>query len=121
MQPKHYAILLLAAVLEVGGDTIIREALAKWAAGWKMLAPLALVVGVAVLGAYGVFVNQAPLPFGTTLGLYVAFFGIVGVAAGFIRDGTFDWWTAGGVLTIAFGGFLINHGERIRAAAERGS
>lgn len=117
MQPRPYVLLLLAAILEVAGDTIIREALARWDAGWKMLAPLGLVAGIAVLGAYGVFVNKAPLPFGTTLGLYVAFFGVVGVLVGFIRDRQIDWWTAGGVAIIVVGGFVINHGERIRAAA----
>jgi len=119
MEPKHYGFLLLAAVLEVGGDTLVREALARWQAGWKMLAPMVLVGGIAVLGIYGVLINKAPLPFGTTLGLYVAFFGVVGVIVGSIRDWRVDWWNVAGVVIIILGGLVVNHGERIRAAAAR--
>ncbi len=117
MQPKHYAILLVAAILEVAGDAIIREALHRWEAGWKMFAPVLLIAGVALLGAYGVFINTTPLNFATTLGLYVAFFGVVGAIVGSIRDRSVDLWTLTGVAIIVIGGLVINHGERLRGPA----
>jgi len=112
-------ILLLAAVLEVGGDALVREALARWEAGWIVLAPMVLVSGMAALGIYAVLINKAPLPFGTTLGLYVAFFGVSGVIAGALRDWRVDCWNIAGVVIITMGGLVINHGERIRAAASQ--
>jgi len=120
MEPRNYAILLVAAILEVAGDTIIRDALKQWEDGWKTAAPLILVAGVTVLGVYGVFVNKTSLDFATTLGLYVAFFGVVGAIVASCRERRVDLWTVIGVLIIAGGGLVINHGERLRQAAKAG-
>ena len=120
MEPRNYGILLIAAVLEVAGDTIIREALKRWEDGWKMTAPMILVAGVVVLGIYGVFVNKTSLDFATTLGLYVAFFGVVGAIVASWRERHVDLWTVIGVSIIVIGGVVINHGERLRQAAKAG-
>lgn len=47
--------------------------------GWLMV-----VVGFAVLGSYGIAINQLPLDFSKLLGAYVGFFALVSVAWGWI-------------------------------------
>ncbi len=69
------AVLVLAAVLEVGGDAIIRKGLR----GGGL--PL-VVLGFAVLGSYGVVVNLLQIDFSKLLGVYVGVFAAVSVAAG---------------------------------------
>jgi hypothetical protein len=112
MQLKHYIILLIAAVLEVSGDAIVRSGLPRWHSGSKILGALIVVLGIAVLGIYGVFVNKAPLDFSTTLGLYVAFFAVVGCIVGGFRDRAVNMSTVFGVVVIIVGGIIINHGAR---------
>lgn len=66
-------ILFLAAVLEAGGDALVRKGLHA-----PMLARLGfLLAGAAVLFVYGCTVNAAPWEFGRLLGLYVVFFFVV--------------------------------------------
>jgi small multidrug resistance family-3 protein len=69
-----FFILLLAAVLEAGGDAIVRTGLHSQ--------PFALraglfVAGGAVLFAYGLVVNSPPWHFGKLLGVYVTLFFLV--------------------------------------------
>ena len=75
MNPGMTALLLLAAaILEVGGDAIVRFGLRTHGAGSKVLL---FACGAAVLFAYGIFVNTAPVDFGRLLGIYVVLFFIV--------------------------------------------
>jgi small multidrug resistance family-3 protein len=67
------AILALAAVLEVGGDALVRSGLH---------APLVrraslFLAGALVLFAYGVVVNTTSWDFGKLLGIYIALFFVV--------------------------------------------
>jgi small multidrug resistance family-3 protein len=62
-------LLLAAALLEAGGDGLVRKALLD-SAGPARIALFA--AGAAVLFAYGIFVNLAPLEFGQLIGLYIA-------------------------------------------------
>jgi small multidrug resistance family-3 protein len=71
------AVMLLAAVCEVGGDAMIRR-------GLRGRAWLFLVLGVATLGAYGVVVNLLPIDFSKLLATYVAFFAVVSVLSGMV-------------------------------------
>jgi hypothetical protein len=67
-------LLSLAAVLEAGGDAIVRTGLHATA----MPARIGLlVVGAGVLFAYGVTVNLPPWDFGRLLGVYVTLFFVV--------------------------------------------
>ena len=66
-------ILLVAAVLEAGGDAMVRSGL--HAGGARRAAYF--LAGGAVLFAYGVVVNAPPWDFGRLLGLYVVFFFVV--------------------------------------------
>ena len=64
-------VLFLAALLEAGGDALIRAGLHKtlpWQKAWLF------AVAALVLFAYGWTVNSPPWDFGKLLGLYVVFF-----------------------------------------------
>lgn len=63
--------LVLAALLEAGGDAFIRLGLRSSAGAPRLLFFLA---GAAVLFLYGYAVNTPPWDFGRLLGLYVVFF-----------------------------------------------
>lgn len=71
---KHSVILLvlaLAALLEAGGDALVRMGLRSPATTTRLLF---FVGGAAVLFLYGWTVNSPPWDFGRLLGLYVVFF-----------------------------------------------
>jgi hypothetical protein len=67
-------VLLTAAILEAGGDAIVRR-------GLHSVAPLPkagfLLLGAAILFCYGVTVNAPPWDFGRLLGVYVTLFFLV--------------------------------------------
>lgn len=68
-----WGVLFLAAVLEAGGDALVRKGLHAPA-----LARLAfLLSGAVVLFAYGCTVNAPPWDFGRLIGVYVVFFFVV--------------------------------------------
>ncbi len=63
-------LILVAAILEVLGDTLVRHGLrgANW---WGLLA------GAAVLFGYGLAVNWSQWDFGRLMGIYIAAFFLV--------------------------------------------
>jgi len=70
--PDHVPLpvfLLIAALLEAGGDAILRKALLE-SAGVARVALFA--AGAVILAGYGTVVNLAPLDFGQLVGLYIA-------------------------------------------------
>jgi len=73
-------VFLVAAVLEVGGDALVRKGLTG-SGGWL------IALGIAVLGGYGVMVNLVPLDFSKLLGAYVAVFAAVSFAYGYFFFG----------------------------------
>jgi small multidrug resistance family-3 protein len=68
-------ILSAAAILEVGGDALIRRGLRGGGA-------TLVGCGFVVLGSYGVIVNLLDLDFSRLLGAYVGVFAVVSVLAG---------------------------------------
>ena len=69
-----YAILVVAAALEAGGDALVRKALRSQ----QGLGSLALfMAGAVVLFGYGVLVNAPPWNFGRLLGVYVTLFFLI--------------------------------------------
>jgi len=98
-------VLLLSAVLEAGGDALVRHGL-HGASAWTRV--VFLVLGGAVLFAYGVAVNTPSWDFGRLLGVYVTLFFLVAQAINWIAFGVAPTTgiVVGGVL-IAAGGLTI--------------
>ena len=92
--------LLLAALLEVGGDALTRIGLRE--------RPIFLAAGALALFVYGVVVNQGRFDFGRLMGVYIAVFFVVSqmVAFAFFRDIPSYKTIAGGLL-IVIGGAVI--------------
>jgi drug/metabolite transporter superfamily protein YnfA len=101
MTAVRTALLLLgAALLEAGGDALIRRGLHD---------RLFLVLGGLALLAYGVLVNLSGLPFGRMIGGYIAVFFVVSqVIAVIAFHDAIDWrMIAGGALILAGGSVLL--------------
>ena len=98
-------LLLLAALLEAGGDALVRHGL-RGPEGRRLVWMLA---GGAVLFAYGCAVNTPSWDFGRLLGIYVVFFFVVAQAIGWWafgqRPGAGVW--AGGALIVG-GGIVLS-------------
>lgn len=74
-------VLLLAAILETGGDALIRSALHSSTATARVAL---FAAGGVVLLSYGYLVNRPPWEFGRLLGLYVVFFFLVAQAMSWV-------------------------------------
>ena len=102
-------VLFLAALLEAGGDAMIRAGLHK-TLFWQKASLFA--VAAVVLFAYGWTVNSPPWDFGKLLGLYVVFF--------FLTAQAISWLAFKQVpsLAVLVGGmFLVTGGVIIAAAS----
>jgi len=94
-----------AAILEVGGDAIVRK-------GLRGSAPLVILAGCSLLGAYGVVVNIVKWDFSKLLGVYVAVFAVVSVLFGryaFRESVPGATWI--GLVVIVAGGIIIQFGS----------
>ncbi|HKD05596.1 MAG TPA: hypothetical protein VKB79_06810 [Bryobacteraceae bacterium] len=100
-----FLILLICALVEAGGDALIRKGI--HAPGLLQRVALYLA-GAAALFAYGWLVNRPPWSFGSLLGAYVALFFVVAqlVAIGMFRERPGTPILIGGTLIIS-GGLLI--------------
>lgn len=100
-----FAVLSLAAFLEVYGDSFFQVSFYR-STGWGRV--LALMAGVAVLAAYGSAVNLPRWDFGKLLGVYVALFFVMAQLVAWIRFGQSPTLPvyAGGALIVA-GGLVI--------------
>jgi drug/metabolite transporter superfamily protein YnfA len=106
--------MILAAVLEVGGDALIR-------AGLRGKGFLLVVAGFGVLGSYGVVVNLLPMDFSKLLGGYVGFFAIVSVLGGrLVFKETVSPSTWVGLAIILVGSLIIQSGS-MRPSVKRSS
>jgi small multidrug resistance family-3 protein len=97
-------VMLAAAILEVGGDAMIRAGLR--ARGWWVVA-----LGAATLAAYGVILNRLPIAFSKLLGAYVALFALASVAFGrlaFREEVATSTWV--GLAVVLLGGAIIQFG-----------
>lgn len=91
-------LLALAALLEAGGDAVVRSALHTAHAPTRIGL---FAVGAGVLFAYGYTVNAPSWDFGRALGLYVVFF--------FVIAQLLSWLVFGQTPSrgVVFGGLLI--------------
>ena len=101
-----WLIFIGAAILEVGGDAVVRKGLRG--------SSLALILsGCAMLGCYGVVVNTVKWDFSRSLGVYVSVFALISVLFGWLvfkeRIPHATWI---GLAVIIVGGLIIQFGKR---------
>jgi drug/metabolite transporter superfamily protein YnfA len=104
-----WLIFLAAAVLEVGGDAVVRKGLRGGGIAFMAL-------GFVMLGSYGVVVNLVPWDFSKLLGVYVAVFAAVSVLAGrllFHEAVPLSTWV--GIAIIIVGGLVVQFGPAAKA------
>ena len=102
------AWLIIAAVLEVGGDAVIRKGLRG--SGLALIA-----IGFVVVGCYGVVVNLVPWEFSKLLGVYVGVFAAVSVLCGrFVFGESVPASTWFGLAIVIAGGLVIQLGPRLK-------
>src|SRR5438128_11572724 len=103
-------VLFTAAVLEAGGDALIRSGLHASTAAIKSLLFLA---GGLILFSYGWVVNAPPWDFGRLLGVYVVFFFVIAQLISWLA---FSHRPNGAILIggafIIIGGFIISFASR---------
>lgn len=101
-----WLIFIVAAVLEAGGDALIRRGLRGSSAAF-------IVGGCLMLSCYGVAVNIVKWDFSKLLGVYVAFFALISVLVGrviFREDVPVPTWL--GLAFIITGGLIIQFGQK---------
>ena len=99
-----WVIFIAAAVLEVGGDAVIRKGLHGGVLGF-------ILSGFVMLGSYGLVVNTVKWDFSRLLGVYVAVFAVVSVLAGrflFKEAVSASTWLGLGIIVL--GGAVIQSG-----------
>ncbi len=102
-----WIIFIAAAVLEVGGDAVVRKGLRG--AGFAMI-----LTGFGMLGCYGLVVNMVKWDFSKLLGVYVAVFAAVSILFGrFVFRETIPAATWVGLFVILCGGAIIQFGDRL--------
>jgi len=98
-------IFIAAALLEIGGDSIVRSGLRA-----DRLHIIAL--GFLILGSYGLVVNMVKWDFSKLLGVYVAVFAVVSVGWGkWILKEAVPLSTWIGLIPIVIGGMIIQFGH----------
>ncbi len=96
-----------AAILEVGGDAVVRKGLRG--AGLAMI-----MAGFAMLGCYGLVVNMVKWDFSKLLGVYVAVFALVSILFGkFFFTEAIPGSTWAGLAVIGCGALIIQFGEQV--------
>jgi len=104
MTPVAWLTFIGAAILEVGGDAMIRKGLQKTSFAF-------IISGVVVLGCYGLVVNIVKWDFSKLLGVYVAVFALISVLFGlFVFKENVPGSTWVGLVLIVMGGMVIQFG-----------
>lgn len=104
MTPVAWLTFIGAAILEVGGDAMIRKGLQKTSFAF-------ILSGVVVLGCYGLVVNIVKWDFSKLLGVYVAIFALISVLFGlFVFKENVPVSTWMGLALIVVGGMVIQFG-----------
>ncbi|HAM50333.1 MAG TPA: hypothetical protein DCP92_06420 [Nitrospiraceae bacterium] len=102
-----WLVFIGAAILEVGGDAVVRK-------GLRGSAPIIILIGCAILGSYGVVVNMVKWDFSKLLGVYVAIFALISVLFGrFVFQENVPNATWIGLAVIVCGAMIIQFGSRM--------
>lgn len=101
-----WAFLIAATSFEASGDALVRLGLFERAGGGRLLV---MAAGAALLFAYGVMLNLAPLPFERVVGLYIATLFLVWQIVSFVTFRAVPGLPilAGGALIVA-GGLVVS-------------
>ena len=106
MRYLTWLIFIGAAILEIGGDAVIRKGLR----GNKLII---IMIGCAMLGSYGVVVNMVKWDFSKLLGVYVAFFALISILFGrFVFRENIPNTTWIGLMIIICGAMIIQFGNK---------
>jgi len=98
-------IFIVAALLEIGGDSVVRS-------GLRADRIHLIALGFLILGSYGLVVNMVKWDFSKLLGVYVAVFAVVSVGWGkWILKEEVPLSTWIGLIPIAIGGLIIQFGQ----------
>lgn len=99
-----WLIFLGSALLEVGGDAVVRR-------GLRGANVVIILAGGLMLAAYGLLVNMVRWDFSRLLGVYVAVFALVSVMCGrFVFGESVPNSTWMGLAIIVAGGMVIQFG-----------
>ncbi len=105
MTPAVWLVFIAAAVLEVGGDAVVRR-------GLRESGLVIVMIGFGMLGCYGVIVNTVKWDFSKLLGVYVAVFALISILFGrFIFKENIPAATWIGLSVIVCGGMIIQFGD----------
>jgi drug/metabolite transporter superfamily protein YnfA len=106
MDSIAWLIFIAAALLEVGGDAVVRRGLRGRSVAF-------VAAGFIALGCYGLVVNSVKWDFSKLIGVYVAFFAVISVLVGrFAFKETIPTATWLGLVLIVAGGMVIQFGQR---------
>jgi small multidrug resistance family-3 protein len=100
-----WCAFVAAAILEVGGDALIRK-------GLRGSGGAVIAAGCVVLACYGLMVNTVKWDFSKLLGVYVAVFAVVSVLCGllaFKETVPISTWLGLGLIVV--GGLVIQFGH----------
>jgi drug/metabolite transporter superfamily protein YnfA len=98
-------VFLIGALLEVGGDLVIRL-------GLRGGGTIVIVSGMAVLASYGLIVNSVPWDFSKIFGIYVCLFALVSVLCGkFVLQEKIPVSTWLGLCFILSGALIVQFGR----------
>ncbi|MDR3556024.1 MAG: hypothetical protein P4L55_14800 [Syntrophobacteraceae bacterium] len=102
-----WLVFVGSALLEVGGDAVVRK-------GLRGASVAVILAGGLMLAGYGLLVNTVRWDFSRLLGVYVAVFAIVSIMAGkFVFGESIANATWLGLLIIVAGGLVIQFGQHI--------
>ena len=101
-----WLVFIGAALLEVGGDAVVRK-------GLRGSGLLIIVMGGIMLGCYGLVVNMVRWDFSKLLGVYVAVFALISILFGrFVFNENIPTATWIGLIVIIGGGMIIQFGSQ---------
>jgi len=101
-----WIIFVVAALLEISGDAIIRR-------GLRNSGFLLIVLGFVILGCYGLVVNIVKWDFSKLIGVYVSVFATISILIGRLMfKETIPVSTWVGLIFIILGGLIIQLGQK---------
>ena len=101
-----WLIFVVAALLEISGDALIRK-------GLRSSGLLFIAIGIITLGCYGLIVNSVKWDFSKLMGVYIGVFAIISILFGrFVFKESVQSSTWVGVIVIVLGGLIIQFGQR---------